>query len=75
MPASAFFAAELDRPSRFDTDAGAQCVSFAFTERLVEAGVNPSVGSVGAADDNALAESHRARQARAGPAGRALARS
>ena len=39
------------------TDAGAQYVSFAFTERLVEAGVDPSVGSVGDAYDNALAES------------------
>jgi putative transposase len=35
----------------------AQYVSFAFTERLVEAGVDPSVGSVGDAYDNALAES------------------
>ena len=39
------------------TDAGSQYVSFAFTERLVEAGVDPSVGSVGDAYDNALAES------------------
>ena len=38
-------------------DAGSQYVSFAFTERLVEAGVDPSVGSVGDAYDNALAES------------------
>ncbi|WP_239455465.1 integrase core domain-containing protein [Nocardioides gilvus] len=35
----------------------AQYVSFAFTERLVEAGVDPLVGSVGDAYDNALAES------------------
>jgi len=35
----------------------AQYVSFAFTERLIEAGVDPSVGSVGDAYDNALAES------------------
>jgi transposase InsO family protein len=34
-----------------------QYVSFAFTERLVEVGVDPSVGSVGDAYDNALAES------------------
>jgi len=33
------------------TDAGSQYVSFAFTERLVEAGVDPSVGSVGDAYD------------------------
>lgn len=39
------------------TDAGSQYVSFAFTQRLVEAGVDPSVGSVGDAYDNALAES------------------
>ena len=39
------------------TDAGSQYVSFAFAERLVEAGVDPSVGSVGDAYDNALAES------------------
>ena len=35
----------------------AQYVSFAFTERLIEAGVDASVGSVGDAYDNALAES------------------
>lgn len=39
------------------TDAGSQYVSFTFTERLIEAGVDPSVGSVGDAYDNALAES------------------
>jgi putative transposase len=39
------------------TDAGSQYVSFAFTERLIEAGVDASVGSVGDAYDNALAES------------------
>ena len=39
------------------TDAGAQYVSFAFTQRLVNEGVDPSVGSVGDAYDNALAES------------------
>lgn len=38
-------------------DAGSQYTSFAFTNRLVEAGVDPSVGSVGDAYDNALAES------------------
>jgi putative transposase len=36
---------------------GSQYVSFAFTERLIEAGVDASVGSVGDAYDNALAES------------------
>jgi putative transposase len=34
----------------------AQYTSIAFTTRLVEAGVDPSVGSVGDALDNALAE-------------------
>ena len=38
-------------------DAGSQYTSFAFTSRLIEAGVDPSVGSVGDAYDNALAES------------------
>ena len=40
------------------TDAGSQYTSIAFTERLVEAGVDASVGTVGDAYDNALAESH-----------------
>ncbi len=39
------------------TDAGSQYTSFAFTTRLVEAGVDASVGSAGDAYDNALAES------------------
>ncbi len=39
------------------TDAASQYTSFAFTTRLIEAGVDPSVGSVGDAYDNALAES------------------
>jgi transposase InsO family protein len=34
-----------------------QYVTFAFTERVVEVGVDPSVGSVGDAYNNALAES------------------
>lgn len=38
------------------SDAGARYTSIAFTERLAEAGVSPSVGSVGDALDNALAE-------------------
>lgn len=37
-------------------DRGAQYVSIRYTERLAEAGVMPSVGSVGDSDDNALAE-------------------
>jgi putative transposase len=39
------------------TDAGSQYTSIAHTERLAEAGAAPSVGSVGDAYDNALAES------------------
>jgi putative transposase len=38
-------------------DAGSQYTSFAFTQRLIDAGVDASVGSVGDASDNALAES------------------
>jgi putative transposase len=38
------------------SDAGAQYTSIRFTERLAEAGAAPSVGSVGDAYDNALAE-------------------
>jgi len=38
------------------TDAGSQYTSIAFTERLGAAGAQPSVGSVGDAYDNALAE-------------------
>jgi putative transposase len=37
-------------------DAGSQYTSFAFTSRLIEAGVDASVGSVGDGYDNALAE-------------------
>lgn len=39
------------------TDAGSQYTSIAFTERLAAAGIDPSVGSIGDAFDNALAES------------------
>jgi putative transposase len=39
------------------TDAGSQYTSIAFTQRLIEAGVDASVGTVGDAYDNALAES------------------
>ncbi|MGY1984410.1 IS3 family transposase, partial [Nocardia gipuzkoensis] len=37
-------------------DHGSQYMSVAFTERLAEAGIQPSVGAVGSAYDNALAE-------------------
>jgi transposase InsO family protein len=39
------------------SDRGSQYVSFRYTERLIEAGLEPSVGSVGDSYDNALAES------------------
>jgi putative transposase len=39
------------------TDAGSRYTSIAFTQRLAQAGAAPSVGSVGDAYDNALAES------------------
>jgi putative transposase len=39
------------------SDRGSQYVAMRYTERLAEAGAAPSVGSVGDAYDNALAES------------------
>lgn len=39
------------------SDRGSQYTSIAFTERLLETSIDASVGSVGAAFDNALAES------------------
>jgi len=39
------------------SDRGVQYVAIRYTERLVEAGIEPSVGSVGDSYDNALAES------------------
>lgn len=39
------------------SDAGSQYTSFAFSSRLIDAGVEASIGSVGDAYDNALAES------------------
>jgi len=38
------------------SDRGVQYLSIRYTERLAEAGIEPSVGSVGDAYDNALAE-------------------
>jgi transposase InsO family protein len=38
------------------SDRGSQCLSIKYTERLAEAGIDPSVGSVGDSYDNALAE-------------------
>jgi putative transposase len=39
------------------SDRGVQYVSIRYTERLAEAGIEPSVGSVGDSYDNAMAES------------------
>jgi putative transposase len=39
------------------SDRGSQYVSIKYTERLAEVGIEPSVGSVGSSNDNALAES------------------
>ncbi|WP_188973974.1 integrase core domain-containing protein, partial [Neoroseomonas lacus] len=39
------------------SDRGSQYVSIHYTERLAQAGIEPSVGSVGDSYDNALAES------------------
>ena len=38
------------------SDRGSQYVSIRYTERLAEAGIEPSVGSKGDSYDNALAE-------------------
>lgn len=38
------------------SDRGSQYLAIRYTERLAEAGIEPSVGSVGDSDDNALAE-------------------
>ncbi|WP_157126515.1 IS3 family transposase, partial [Nocardia mikamii] len=38
------------------TDRGSQYTSIAFSERLAEAGIQPSVGAIGSSYDNALAE-------------------
>ena len=53
-------ALEARRPARggliHHSDRGSQYVSIKYTERLAEAGIEPSVGSVGDSYDNALAE-------------------
>ena len=47
---------ELDGGLVHHSDRGSQYVSIRYTERLAEAGIEPSVGSAGDAYDNALAE-------------------
>src|SRR5690606_40037704 len=44
------------RPLIHHSDRGSHYVSIRYTERLAEAGIEPSVGSVGESYDNALAE-------------------
>ena len=39
-----------------DSDRGSQYLAIRYTDRLAEAGIEPSVGSVGDSYDNALAE-------------------
>ncbi len=48
--------AEVVRENGHVSDRGVQYVSIRYTERLAEAGIEPSVGSVGDSYDNALAE-------------------
>src|SRR5690606_11831550 len=45
------------KPLIHHSDAGGQYLSIRYTERLAEAGIEPSVGSVGDSFDNAMAES------------------
>jgi transposase InsO family protein len=47
---------ERDAPLIHHSDRGSQYVSIRYTERLAEAGIEPSVGSKGDSYDNALAE-------------------
>jgi len=52
----AVYARTLDGPLVHHSDRGVQYVSIRYTERLAEAGIEPSVGSRGDSYDNALAE-------------------
>ena len=54
----ALYARRPDRNGKLThhSDRGSQYVSIRYTERLAQAGIEPSVGSVGDAYDNALAE-------------------
>lgn len=47
---------QRDQPLIHHSDRGSQYVSIRYTERLAEAGIEPSVGSKGDSYDNALAE-------------------
>ena len=51
------YARQPDRDSLIHhSDRGVQYVSIRYTERLAEAGIEPSVGGIGDRYDNALAE-------------------
>ena len=52
----ALYARRRDGELIHHSDRGVQYVSIRYTERLAEAGIEPSVGSVGDSYDNALAE-------------------
>ena len=52
----ALWARQITDPLVHHSDRGVQYVSIRYTERLAEAGIEPSVGSVGDSYDNALAE-------------------
>jgi putative transposase len=52
----ALYDRETDGPLVHHSDRGSQYLAIRYTERLVEAGIEPSVGSRGDAYDNALAE-------------------
>ncbi len=53
----ALYARPVDEQLVHHSDRGVQYVSIRYTERLAEAGIEPSMGSVGDSYDNALAES------------------
>jgi len=52
----ALYARQLDEPLVHHSDRGVQYLSIRYTERLADAGIESSVGSVGDSYDNALAE-------------------
>ena len=53
----ALSARDIERPLIHHSDRTTQYLSIRYTERLAEAGVDPSVGTCGDSYDNALAES------------------
>ena len=58
IPGAIHYARQPDGSERLvhHSDRGSQYVSIRYTERLAEAGIDPSVGSKGDSYDNALAE-------------------